>query len=329
VDAADTRWSARLLRLAEDRLPALTRLKTPESLPIVLDRRRIYVLPTRFGLFFGVFLGAMTLGALNYNNNPALILSFLLASVAHSGLLLSYLGLRGLRLLDVSAAPVHAGEPITLRLRFDAIERRQRDGLVLRRESRRAGFGLSPDGPADVDLVLPTERRGWLPVGRIEVSQRRPFGMFVAWSWLHPERRVLIYPALEAQPPPLPGAGDEGTPQRRRGPDEDVHGLRDYRVGDPLRAVAWKRSAQAGRTLVREFESPVGRDAVLDWETLGALAGEQRIRRLARWAVDAERGGRRSELRIPGQRIGPGRGADHLHACLRALALLDLNGSSR
>ncbi|MGH8122583.1 MAG: DUF58 domain-containing protein, partial [Rudaea sp.] len=41
------RWS-NLLILAERRLPALTRLKQPETLPIVLDRHRIYVLPTRF-----------------------------------------------------------------------------------------------------------------------------------------------------------------------------------------------------------------------------------------------------------------------------------------
>jgi uncharacterized protein (DUF58 family) len=45
--------------------------------------------------------------------------------------------------------------------------------------------------------------------------------------------------------------------------------------------------------------------------------------------VDAERAGRRSELRIPGERIGPARGPAHLHACLRALALLDVAEGGR
>ena len=44
------RLRARLLAVAERRLPALTRLRRAEPLPIRLDRRRIYVLPTGFGL---------------------------------------------------------------------------------------------------------------------------------------------------------------------------------------------------------------------------------------------------------------------------------------
>jgi len=314
----------RLLLFAERRLPALTRMKRPEALPIVLDRRRIYVLPTGFGLYFVVLLAVMTLGGLNYDNNPALILCFLVGSALHTGLLYGYLALRGLRLLEVSAEPVHAGLPITLRLRFDAVEPRLRRGLTLFKAPQRIAFDLERGGHADVSIELPTRHRGWHSIGRIEVSVRQPFGMFVCWSWLHPSRPLLVYPALEANPPPLPGEGGDGLPDRRRGPDEQVHGLRDYRLGDPLRTVAWKRSAQRGTLTVREFESPRGREAVLDWQQLGGLDPEARIRRLARWVVDAERAGLNSELRVPGQRIGPGHGPQHLHACLRALALLDV-----
>ena len=56
-----------------------TRPREPEALPARFDRRRVYVLPTRFGLFYAVLLLAMLLGALNYNNNPALLLGLLLA----------------------------------------------------------------------------------------------------------------------------------------------------------------------------------------------------------------------------------------------------------
>ncbi|MCI1730752.1 MAG: DUF58 domain-containing protein, partial [Chiayiivirga sp.] len=125
-----------------------------------------------------------------------------------------------------------------------------------------------------------------------------------------------------AQPPPLPGRGDRGQPRRRRHADEEPHSLRDYRSGDPLRLMAWKRTAQAGRLMVREYESPVGADVTLDWAELGPLEAEARIRRLARWVVDAERESLRSTLVLPATRLGPGSGPAHVHACLRALALL-------
>jgi uncharacterized protein (DUF58 family) len=313
-----------LLDFAERRLPALTRRRRRESLPIALGRQRIYVLPTGFGLFFGLLIAVMTLGGLNYDNNPALILCFLLASAANTALLYNYLALRGLRLVEASGDPVHAGQPLRLKLRFDSLEPRRRRGLVVRRDTRVVAFDLEAAAVADIEIEVPTTRRGWLPVGRMELSVRQPLGMFVAWSWLHPDRELLVYPALEANPPPLPGQGREGQPQRRRGLEEQVHGLRDYRSGDPLRIVAWKRSAQLGNLTVREFETPRGHDAVLDWHALAPLAPEARIRRLARWVVDAERAGLSSDLRLPGQRIGPGNGAAHLHACLRSLALLDV-----
>ena len=39
----------------------LARPRRPEALPQRLDRRRIYVLPTRFGLFVATLLSAMLL----------------------------------------------------------------------------------------------------------------------------------------------------------------------------------------------------------------------------------------------------------------------------
>ena len=61
----------------------------------------------------------------------------------------------------------------------------------------------------------------------------------------------------------------------------------------------------------------------LEWRSLRALAYEQRIARLARWVDEAERGGRRYRLSLPGQSIlGPDHGPHHRHACLRALALM-------
>ena len=64
------------------RLQRWMRPRGPEVLPVQLDRHRIYILPTASGLFFGLLLGTMLLGALNFNNNPALLLALLLAGTA-------------------------------------------------------------------------------------------------------------------------------------------------------------------------------------------------------------------------------------------------------
>src|SRR5688500_12875180 len=90
--------------------------REPETLPVTLGRRRIYVLPTRFGLFFALLLLAMGLGALNYNNNPALLLMLLLAGAAHTSLLAAHLQLSGLGFNAIGAEPVSAGTPLMVRV---------------------------------------------------------------------------------------------------------------------------------------------------------------------------------------------------------------------
>ena len=199
-----------------------------------------------------------------------------------------------------------------------------RRGLELRQGTLRSGFNLAGGERSEARLQRPAPKRGWQPVGKLEVSTRQPLGLFVTWSWVHPEASVQVYPAIDANAPPLPGRGDRGQPQRRRGLDEEPHSLREYRGGDPLRIVAWKRSAQAGRLMVREYESPAGADVLLDWRDreLAALEHEARIRRLARWVLDAERENVRSTLVLPNARLGPANGSAHVHACLRELALM-------
>jgi uncharacterized protein (DUF58 family) len=307
------------------RLP-FVRGRQPEPLPITLDRKRIYVLPTRHGFLVGALVLAMLLGALNYNNNPGLMLAFLLAAVIHNGVVMAHLRLSGLRISTLHAEPVHAGESLLLRLRLES-GKRSREGVVLRTASgdeAPAPDALhEPGSDADVEVWLATSRRGLMDIGRLRLSTTRPLGLARAWSVWRPQQRVLVYPALERSGPPLPGAASDGAKQpRAQRSGEDTHHLRDYRSGDAPRQIAWKASARLDRLMVREYEAGVARDVPLEWHTLRQLPYEQRIARLARWVVEAEREGRRYRLHIPGTTLGPGRGPEHRHACLRALALL-------
>lgn len=306
----------------ERRVARWVRPRTPEALPVQFDRRRIYVLPTGFGLFFAALLAAMLLGALNYNNNPALMLALLLAGAAHTGLFAAHLQLSGLRIVAIGADPVSAGKPLALRIHARAEPGRERRGLRIACGPHATHFSLQ-QGAGEATIEVPTERRGWLEPERLRISTTRPLGLVVAWSYVWPDRPLLVYPAPESHGPPLPEGGGDRAIARLHAAGDDVHHLRTYRRGDSRRAIAWKPSARRNELLVREYEQPSGADLDLDWRTLATLPYETRIRRLARWVDEAERDGRRYRLILPGQPpLGPAQGAAHRHACLKALALL-------
>ena len=52
-----------------------------DALSVTLERRRVYILPSRFGLAYGVTIFAMLLGALNYGSSLGFALTFLLAGL--------------------------------------------------------------------------------------------------------------------------------------------------------------------------------------------------------------------------------------------------------
>lgn len=321
MEIAAASLRARLLAAAERRLPALTRLRRAEPLPIRLDRRRIYVLPTRFGLAFSGLLFVMLLGALNYGNNPALLLTCLLGAAAGASVFAGFRTLSGLTLAQLHAGESRARHPFTLHLHF-AAGARARASLRLRRGDATAAFALAADSIGEATLQLPPAPRGWFRPGRVRVWTEYPLGLFQLWSWLHPDVRFLVYPAPESPPPPLPAGSGRHGEQVNRGDSEEHAGLRDYRSTDALRLIAWKASVRHDSLLVRDVERQAGEALVLDHASLAGLDAEARISRLAAWVGAAESAQRAYLLRLPDETIGPGVGARQRHACLRALALL-------
>lgn len=318
--AIATGWS-RALAFAEKRLPALTRLKKIEALPIRLNRHRIYVVPTRFGMIFSAVLLVMLLGALNYNNNPAMLLTCLLAAASYQSVFQSFRALNGVQLVALRAEPCHAGGSLPLFLHFH-IDTRVRRSLRARIGDYETVFDLQPGDDGKIRIELPAPNRGWQQIGRIKLYSEYPFGLFHVWSWLNPDFAALVYPTLEADAPPLPNDSALATTYVARGRGDELAMLRDYRPSDPLRGIAWKASARHDTLLVKEFEQHRGREIVLSFASLVGLDRERRIARLARWVCAAESAQRRYTLELPNGKFGPGLGADHRHACLRELALL-------
>lgn len=303
------RWGLRLGR----------RLATPATLVY----RGIYVLPTRNGLMFAGMLFVLWLTAINYGNNLIFAFTFLLASVALVSILHTFRNLRGLQVTALPPEPVFVGETAVfpLQLRNDSSVARPAVGLELERTL----IDLT-DVPArsHAGLLLrrPTLRRGLLQPPAVRIFTIFPLGLFHAWSTLELNQPCLVYPAPETGPVPLPAGASSGGKRQGRSGQDDFQELRRYRPGDSPRHVAWRVVARGQDPQTKAFGGENLMPIWLDWNRLATLPKEARIARLCRWVLDAEASGQRYGLRLPGQEIAPGSGAEHRHRCLQALALL-------
>ena len=120
-----------LLELRERAVAWITRGESPDWRRVTLSRRRIYILPTRAGYGFAVILIVMLLGATNYSNSMAFVLTFLLVSLGANAMWLTHRNLLGLDIVAEGAAPIFAGQSAHVRLVIVNPHRQPRYGLRL------------------------------------------------------------------------------------------------------------------------------------------------------------------------------------------------------
>ncbi|MGB7990674.1 MAG: DUF58 domain-containing protein [Candidatus Methylophosphatis roskildensis] len=302
----------------------LFRDRGPESTPIVLTQRRVFVLPTRPGLVFGAVLAAMLIGAINYQLSLGFALTFLLAGLGHSAILHTFRNLAKLEIEAGAAAAVFCGDPARFTLRLINRRGNARYALKLRTGSALTTIDrIDAEGSSNAELVLPTQWRGWLRLPRVTLETRYPLGLIRAWSYLQPDMSILVWPRPEPDPPPLPlGHGDAGGIAASAAGRDDFAGLRLYQPGDSPRHIAWKAAAGGGPLLTKHFSGMQAGNVVLRWDDLPPqMDNESRLSRLAAWIERANAGGMGWRLELPGASLGPADGSAHRNACLKALAL--------
>jgi len=290
---------------------------------VTLKRRRIYILPTRFGIIFGATVFAMLLGSLNYGASLGFALTFLLAGLGLVTMQHCHNNLLAMTVRFAGADPVFAGEEARFRISLQNTAAAPRLDLV-------ADCDHTHDGPVDIasgataalHLHLSTTSRGWVRLSRFSVSTRHPGNLFRAWTWVHMDARCLVYPRPTPPGRPLPAGSDAiGTHSTVTQEEDDFVGLRDAVLGDPPRRLAWKAFARSDRLMVKQFAGGAERPCLFDWNDLPDLGDEEKLSQLSRWCLDAADARQSFGLVLPDQKIPLGNSDRHLHDCLQALAL--------
>lgn len=314
----------------------LQRPRKPREGRIRLDRNHVYILPTASGAGFALLLVVMLLTSLNYNVSLGFLLTFVLAGVVASAMWQTHRNLVDLEVRGAVGDAVFAGHALNVSVALANVTPWARVGVeVSARDAAAVQTSLDAQDAIVAALAFADQPRGWFRLPRLTVSTRFPLGLFRAWSYADAPLTLLIYPAPETTPPPLPASVEPDPKENDKEDDaraarthveEAADQLRLYRPGDPLRSIAWKHSARLDTWMSRTGQQAHHALCVLAWDALPpSMNVEQRLSRLCAWVLAAEHAPAGDEpeytLSLPGVSIGPARGPAHRDACLRALAL--------
>ena len=245
---------------------------------------------------------------------------------------------------DLHPPRVSAGSPSRIDLHVTNRGRRRSPLLTLRdRVSGTRGAllvvnPLRPGGSARAAYRFPTERRGIVSIGPLEVEVADPLGLARLVMPATGISELIVYPRVETVAPlPLtsgndPMAGAE-HPNALGRSGEDFYALRAYVVGDDLRRVHWPSTARHDELMVRQDELPWQGRATLVLDARVTRHDEASLERAVSAAASLVTAGARRQdliryLATDGADSGFAAGHAHAEAVLEHLACVEPTGDS-
>src|ERR1700722_7314213 len=193
-----------------------------DVLPIKVERRRIYILPTRFGLMLTALLVAMLIAGLNYSSNLGLAFAFFLVSTVLVSMHHCHRNLMGLT-VDVNVeVDAFAGADAAFYFMLGNESAVDRGDMEVRLGSVGTTQSMGVGSYEEVLLAVPVGNRGVSRWEQFELRPAYPFAWFRAWTYVHAPVTAFVAPRPHGNRPLRAAAAAAGESARSesRG-DED------------------------------------------------------------------------------------------------------------
>ncbi|MEM7358896.1 MAG: DUF58 domain-containing protein [Pseudomonadota bacterium] len=292
----------------------------------VIGRRELYILPTRVGWYFGLILIALFAIAVKYNNQAAFMMLFILSSIGMVAMLYTHNNVIGLGLDSQPSKPVFLGETAAFTVRVVNHSNTHRSAVWLVCDGFHQLIDLPNSGDRQVELKLPTVKRGYLNCSPVILTSRFPIGIFFCWTKrFQPAQRCLVYPQplnLTAFPESGSNHSERQARATVRAGAEDYSGMKPYQAGDRIRDVHWPSLAKTQKLVTIQHENQSSSTVNLSWFALPPnMDVEDKLSQLCYWVIGADQDNLRYQLEMPNHTVQFNSGMAHFHECLSVLAL--------
>lgn len=220
-----------------------------------------------FMLIVGTVLGVQ------YSFNMAAVL-FALPVASY---IMAVFSLRGIKIKRMRMASTTEGNDIEVSLSVDSsgISPRLRlkllDTLPKTIESdvsQGIDLAICEPGSIRVRYHIRPRKRGIFDIGPVYLTTSDPLDIFQFRRDYDQRSQLIVYPRRQKIPLEKLWSGeglqqDETASSGKKGQGMDLHGVREYAPGDPLRRIHWKTTARKGSLVVAEFEQTAVSEIVI------------------------------------------------------------------
>ncbi len=299
--------------------------RMPVGDKVTLNQRSSYIWPSASGYLLLGILVLMMIGATNYQNNLAFMLTFLVVGIGLATIILTFKNLQGIEFSLSRDKEFFVGQKSPVSIALQSLNSSRHSAIGFGWNRAEAVWANVPEnGIERVGLSITPKARGYLKLPRVRVTSIYPFGWLRTWAYFKFDSPILVYPKPQEPPQSIDDTGhsdfDEG--QKRAGGDE-FYGLKQYQAGEPLSRIDWKSYARERGIYVREFASFQGQQLCFDWQSYSGFPAESRISFLAFLVEQASSQNLGYSLKLPGNFIPFAEGEKHRSNCLKALALFE------
>ena len=270
-----------------------------------LSHRKIYILPTKQGYAFVLLLLFMLFGSINYNNNLAYLLTFMLVSLSLLSIIYVYRNLYALEITGGKCAPVFAGEQARFVLTLYNPKPLDRFEVMFTPKQRPVSNIIHIQGFQTLTMTLPvqTHQRGHLTLPALKITSSYPLGLFGAWTWISLDIDCLVYPRPSTEAPPLPTHQAEGKGMATQPGCDDFLGFRKATPSDPPRHLDWKSFAKGQPLMAKQFGQQLNPHLWFDWSQMDDVNPEDKLAKITYWVLEAERQQVSYGLQLPQMKI--------------------------
>lgn len=289
---------------------------------VALSQRNIYIFPTLFGGVYLIVTALLFLVALNYQNNSVYAFCFFLIAVFVSSIFSTFNNLNGLSFCAPERVVALANKATRIPITVLASQR-QHLAIVLG-EQAQEGVLFEPNCSVAVSVIQQWEKPGISKLMPLRVKSVYPLGLFRAWTWMGISGVCYIAPQPLRFSDNVVAADDNAQQAQARVLNDDEIYLREFREGDGLKDIYWRKAASGGPWLskgqVGEGSSPL-EERLLDYSMSAGRNHLEKLSDLCYWLLQAQKQQVAVGLVLPNKRISVAQSSDvHIDNCLIALA---------